>query len=138
MSGQLTRSIEETQSIQNTTFGLWCSCRFSKILKKLVDVFFKLNTFRKLRIAVISSSYWNVSVFTIFFTYLDKFIVDTWNACPIWANLVGKLWTLRSLANEIFETIINLNPSFMTEMFRTKILGYDPKNLAVKMHNNAT
>ena len=35
------------QYFQNTTFGLWFSCRLLEILKKKLNIFFKLNICRK-------------------------------------------------------------------------------------------
>ena len=43
------------QSFQSTTFGLWFSCTFSEVLKRIFNkvniVFFKLNIFRRFRIS---------------------------------------------------------------------------------------
>ena len=50
-------------------YDLWFSCRYSETLKKeWVDIFFKLNIFRKLRITVINSCQWNVAV--VFFSVI--------------------------------------------------------------------
>ena len=54
------------QSFQHRTFGLWFASYSTKILKKSVNVFFNLYIFRNLRITLISSRQWKMSVFSIF------------------------------------------------------------------------
>ena len=78
-------------------FCCWFHVIFFEMLRKLTIIFLKLNIFRKLRNAAISSSQWNVSVVSIFELFKDTWcrlemclilgVTQKWKCTVLWGNI---------------------------------------------------
>ena len=88
------------QSFQNMTFELLVSCKFSEISKNRLVNLFSTENFCKIRINLVSSSHWNVSVVRNFLSYPGKWGVGWWST---W--ILGITWKKKmkeNVANKSF------------------------------------